>query len=87
MAKLNAALLRRAVAVSKAASKVQRELTVAFEERYGRTYSDVDCDPLIDALDYGGGSGLTVEDCDRFMAEYDVYPLSDPVVKRDAETD
>lgn len=68
MAKLNAALLRRAVNAAAKAKAVQAELTAAFNDRYGWTYSDVDCDALIDVLDYGGNSHLTVADCDREMA-------------------
>jgi hypothetical protein len=67
MAKLSAALLRRAARIAEQASKVQADLTEAFRDRYGVTYSDVDCDWLIDVLDYGGGKNLTVAECDRAM--------------------
>ena len=63
MAKLTNRLLKRACRIAVEASKVQAELTEAFNERYGCTYSDVDADHLIDALDYGGAT-VTVEDCD-----------------------
>lgn len=75
MGKLNQRLLDRAVIAASAAHSVQRLLTEAFEERYGVTYSDVDCDPIIDCLDYGSGNALTIKDCDRLMAECGVYPL------------
>jgi len=68
MAKLSASLLRRAARASAQAMAVQHELTAAFRDRYGVTYSDVDCDALIDILDYAGGAGLTVAECDRLMA-------------------
>ncbi|UQS95242.1 hypothetical protein Pam5_26 [Pseudanabaena phage Pam5] len=76
MGKLNQRLLDRAVRIAKAATVVQGELTAAFEERYGLTYSEVDCDALIDVLDYGGGARLTVADCDREMLLCGVSPRS-----------
>lgn len=47
---------------------MQAELTEAFEERYGCTYSDADADAIIDVLDYGGGERITLADCDREMS-------------------
>lgn len=61
-------LLRRAATLAYQHSAVQHELTRAFNERYGCTYSDVDADQIIDVLDYHGGD-LTVEQCDQIMAE------------------
>lgn len=46
-------LLRRATRIAREFSEVQGELTEAFNERYGCTYSDIDADQLIDTLDYG----------------------------------
>lgn len=73
-AKLTQRLLDRAVRIAKAAAKVQGELTEAFEQRYGLTYSDVDCDALIDIFEYGGGARVTVADCDREMLLCGVSP-------------
>jgi len=67
-AKLTADLLRRATRIAEQASEVQAKLTEAFRGRYGITYSDVDCDPLIDILDYGGGTPPTIAQCDQWMA-------------------
>ena len=63
-------LLRKATRIASEAQAIQGRLTDAFRDRYGQTYSDVDCDPLIDSLDYGGGDHeITAEDADRLMAE------------------
>ena len=62
------ALLRRAQCAARTHKQIQGEITSAFEDRYGRTHSDIDCDVLIDALDYGDGSGLTAKIADREMA-------------------
>lgn len=67
--KLSDALLRRAHRAAVRHSALNQQLTKAFQERYGCTYSDVDCDNLIDALDYGAGSEPTVESCDAAMSE------------------
>lgn len=64
-----AQLLRRAATISSKAQAVQQELTEAFRARYGKTYSDVDADQIIDVLDYGGGAKLTYRECDRLMAD------------------
>lgn len=70
MSKLTQRLLDRANRVAKEAATVQSELTEAFNARYGVTYSDVDCDWLIDAFDYGGSADrITVAECDKYMAE------------------
>lgn len=53
--KLTTALLPFAARIAYKNSKVQHLLTKAFSERYGETYSEVDCDELIDILDYHGG--------------------------------
>jgi hypothetical protein len=46
------------------------------EKRYGCTHADVDCDVLIDALDYGTSAlNPTVADCDREMDLCGVAPL------------
>jgi phenylpyruvate tautomerase PptA (4-oxalocrotonate tautomerase family) len=62
-------LLRRAVRIAAEKSDVAAELTEAFTERYGKTYSDIDCDELIDVLDYGSGGKLTVKQVDKLMED------------------
>lgn len=62
-------LLKRAARIARQASDVSGELSKAFEERYGCTHSDVDCDYLIDAVDYGQGGELSAKIADREMAQ------------------
>lgn len=76
MARLTDNLLRRAVIAAGRHAAMQAELSKAFEERYGKTYSDVDADYIIDALDCGQGS-ITLVECDEHMAR-----LGAPVIKR-----
>lgn len=66
MANLTNRLLKRAARLAFEHSAVQSDLTRAFNARYGCTYSDVDCDEIIDILDYHGGA-ITVEQCDDAM--------------------
>lgn len=73
---LTSRLLRRAARLAEQSSIVQGQLTDAFRQRYGVTYSDVDCDRLIDILDYHGADNLTVRECDEAMAACGVFPLS-----------
>ncbi len=61
------ALLRRATRVSSQHSIIQGEITDAFIERYGVTHSDLDCDTLIDRLDYGCGP-VSLNEVDAEMA-------------------
>lgn len=56
MASLTRAVLKRAHEAAVAHSRAQALLTDAMRDRYGCTHSDVDCDHLIDALDYGQGN-------------------------------
>ena len=67
MPKLTNALLKRAAAAASRQADLNRQLTEAFEERYGKTYSEVDADSIIDALDYGHGP-ITLAECDQHMA-------------------
>lgn len=67
MTNLTNRLLRKAAKLAEESQIVHGELTNAFIERYGITYSDVDADSIIDTLDYFGGS-LTVAECDDIMA-------------------
>jgi len=81
MAKLSASLLRRAAKAAANAKRLNDEIGEAFEERYGCTFSDVDCDPLIDILDYGisDDGELSVAFCDEQMALCGVTPLATPL--------
>lgn len=65
--KLTDSLLKRAHHIAIQHSALNHKLTKAFEQRYGCTYSDVDCDSIIDSLDYGHGPPVTVEFCDSAM--------------------
>jgi hypothetical protein len=67
--RLTDALLKRAHQAAIRHSALNQKMTHAFEQRYGCTYSEVDCDWIIDGLDYGTGPTLTVAMCDVAMAE------------------
>lgn len=73
--KLTNALLRKAHAAAVRHSELSAKITAAFQARYGATHSDVDCDELIDTLDYGAGDIVTVEECDAIMSRYGRSPL------------
>lgn len=80
MTKLTNSLLKRACKISNEYAEIQAKLSEAFEDRYGTTYSDVDCDQLIDILDGGTGVSsikLTVSDCDNYMNDCGILPLKD----------
>lgn len=66
--KLTTQLLNRAAQLAAKKSRIQRQLTEAFVERYGVTYSEIDNDSLIDTLDYHGGV-ISLAECDRLMTE------------------
>ncbi|MBS3648798.1 hypothetical protein KEU06_09290 [Pseudaminobacter sp. 19-2017] len=68
MSKLTQRLLNRAADLAELQSKVQSDLTEAFRERYGTTYSDVNADEIIDVLDYHGGH-ITLSDVDEIMTK------------------
>lgn len=68
-------LLRRATRLARAHAEAQAELTAAFMDRYGTTYSDIDADKLIDALDYGNGATLNTAQVDAIM-EKAGWPLT-----------
>ena len=84
MSGLSASLLRRAAKAAKANAEMAAKITLAMRERYGCTHSDVDCDDLIDALDYGSGriETLTVAECDRLMAQCGAHPLPVEAVQK-----
>lgn len=73
--KLTTSLLTRASRLAAKAQEMQSVLTDAFHERYGVSYSDVDCDSLIDALDYQGQESLTLAEADKLMTEAGHPPL------------
>ena len=74
MPKLTQSLLSKASALAEKKMKIQHDLTNAFIERYGVTYSDVDCDSIIEVLDYAGGD-ITLEECDQEMTRCGYPPL------------
>lgn len=76
--RLTSDLLRRAHLAAVRHSELADQITEAFRARYGRTHSDVDCDDLIDALDYGQGSCPTLADADAMMEARGVVPLANP---------
>lgn len=63
------ALLQKTARLAAAHFKAQAELTEAFRERYGCSYSDVDCDQLIECLDLNGGGRLNATKADEMMAD------------------
>lgn len=67
--KLSSDLLRRAARAAADHARLSGQVTDAFRDRYGVTHSDVDCDELIDALDYGTGPTPTLARCDELMKE------------------
>lgn len=60
-------VLNAAARAAGEAAKQQARLSDAMIERYGTTHSDVDCDELIDVLDYAGGH-VSVAEVDEAMA-------------------
>lgn len=77
MAKLTNRMLAKANRIAGEAHEMAGILTEAFVERYGVTYSDVDADSIIDALDYGNATGVTLEECDDIMTECGYPPIKD----------
>ncbi len=61
-------LLKRAAKAAKEQKLLNNQLTQAFEDRYGCTYSDVDADELIDCLDYGHGGSFKASEVDEIMS-------------------
>lgn len=79
MTRLTDNLLKRAHAAAVRHNALNAKLTSAFNERYGCTYSDVDADWIIDSLDYGSGSEVTVEQCDQIMTDAGRPPVTSQV--------
>ena len=70
-------LMRRTNTACNVHLQLSLEITVAFEARYGSTFSALDIDTLIKSFDYGGTFSLSVKDVDALMAEAG-YPLIEP---------
>jgi hypothetical protein len=62
-------LIRRKAKLARKMQQLRAELDPALEERYGTHPGEIDCDPAIDALDYGLGPDYTLAEMDRDMAE------------------
>jgi hypothetical protein len=72
---LTTALLQQAAAIAERHQAMSARISEAFKARYGVTHSDVDCDHLIDVLDYGGGQHITLAEADSAMAACGVSRL------------
>ena len=66
--------LQKLADITETRSQLQINIGQMFVERYGITYSDVDCERLIDTLDYWGGS-ITLEEADRYMTAEGYPPI------------
>lgn len=76
MVKLTTKLLSEASRIAREAADMSGVLTEAFVERYGVEYSEINCDWLIDDLDYGLGNGhLTLKQADDEMTAAGHPPL------------
>lgn len=64
--KLTQRLLDQAMHAARRHAILQAKLTKAFMARYGVTYSNVNADQIIDALDYGRGPRITLKECDDY---------------------
>jgi hypothetical protein len=74
--RLTTSFLRQVHAAATRAHEMPGRLTHAMRDRYGVTHSDVDCDTLIDALDYGvSGPAPTLAECDAEMARCGARPI------------
>ena len=83
MSKLTTRLLQRAADIAAKKSDIQSDLSKAFRQRYGATYSHADCDYLIDTLDYHGGC-ITLAECDAQMHACGYPALTRPTGDSDA---
>lgn len=72
--KLSTSMLQKSARLADQRLKAQKQLTEAFEDRYGATYSDADCDSLIDILDYHGGY-VDLRMADDYMRSCGYVPL------------
>jgi len=81
------ALLRKCSRAAAAHTDISNKIGEIFEERYGVTYSDVDCDWLIDELDIVGSysSSVTAKIADYYMEEcgYKVLEKENTEIKED----
>lgn len=74
MGKLTTKLLQQAANITSRHMAMQHKLSEAFIERYGVTYSDADCDDLIEVLDYQGGE-MTLKHADEQMTAAGYPPI------------
>lgn len=72
--RLTTAFLRQVARAAAKNAEMQGRLTDAMVGRYGCTHSDIDCDELIDRLDYGLGDAPTLAEADAAMLECGVKP-------------
>jgi hypothetical protein len=73
--KLTTDLLRRAHNAAIKNKLLAAKISEAMEARYGTTHSAVDCEDLIEAIDYGAGSAPTLAYADEAMAACGYPPL------------
>lgn len=66
--KLQAAI-NKATRAAQKANQERETVRELFIERYGVDYSDCDCDPIIDCVDYGQSDPVKVDEVDGFMRE------------------
>ena len=67
-ARLLSAAIRKAATLARKHREAVDSMAPLLRERYGLLPNDVDCDPFIDATDYGHG-GITVTELDTMMAD------------------
>lgn len=78
MSKLTTSRLHAACRLARKHNVNNREIHKLFEERYGTGYNEIDEDWLIDSLDYGNGTLVSLKDCDKLMTENGFPPITHP---------
>jgi hypothetical protein len=63
-------LIRRKARAAHQMNVLREQLDPEIEARYGIHPSEIDCDPAIDALDYGLAPDFDLAAFDKVMAEY-----------------
>lgn len=76
LSNLTLKLLKKASHHAAKSQSIRGQLDEAFNARYGATYSDADCDILIDTLDYLGGFNLTLKEVDAEMTRVGYPPIA-----------